>query len=105
MYNNSPDVGPDATGPVPTVQPAEEEEERRVIDFGHAELMFGMASVMDDLLEGKSSDPRINAKTYAKHMKYVAERGLCKNYKPGTLNRYEHKVTTKVLVFRESNGL
>ena len=63
----------------------------------HAELFFGMSCVINDLLEGKSALPRINAKSYAKHMKYVAERGLCKNYKPGTLNRYEHKLTTKVL--------
>ena len=65
--------------------------------MSHAELMFGMSCVINELLEGKSPDPRINAKTYAKHMMYVAERGLCKNYKPGTLNRYEHKVTTKVV--------
>ena len=63
----------------------------------HAELFFGMSCVINDLLEGKSALPRINAKSYAKHMKYVAKRGLCKNYKPGTLNRYEHKLTTKVL--------
>ena len=56
-----------------------------------------MASVIDEILEGKSPHPRVTAGAYAKHMRYVAERGLCKNYKPGALNKYEHKVTSMVL--------